>query len=343
MAPDGNGPVFRFDGADDNVGSRPRIGIAIAGCGAGGRKHLAAIHDLAELMTPVALIETDQGKAAHLGRAFGVDTLYRNIDEALEDRRIRAIVVSTPPAGHANVAERAVRAGRHVMIGTPIVLSLAQCDRVFAAAREADVVVMAGNERRFTDSMFTAREIVRGGQLGQVTNVTAFGAVQIVDRKAPWWNDPELAGRSTMLYQWVMHGIDQIQWVTASQPVRLYAEAARRTNVLAGFDELAVLARFADDAIVQFHYCATPTHGEPLTCHVTGTAGTLSLRDGQHLLRDGKPVKVVEQGVSSNEHREPFVSAARERCMVAMLEAILRSAEERRPVEMSEFGDGFGD
>ena len=129
-----NGPAGRLEFDDEPSISGVRVGLAVVGCGRGGRVNLAAVHDLAELITPVAVVDPDVERAERLRHLYGVDSHYASLDDALEDARITAVAICTPPGDHAEHASQAARAGRHVIVEKPMALSIAECDRIIKAA-----------------------------------------------------------------------------------------------------------------------------------------------------------------------------------------------------------------
>ncbi|TWU00248.1 Glucose--fructose oxidoreductase precursor [Botrimarina colliarenosi] len=64
----------------------------------------------------------------------GVAT-YESVDEMIADPSLDAIDVTLPPALHADVACRALAAGKHVFCEKPMAMRLADCDRMVRAAQ----------------------------------------------------------------------------------------------------------------------------------------------------------------------------------------------------------------
>src|SRR5262249_22783324 len=62
-----------------------------------------------------------------------------SLAELLRECRPEVVHVLVPPAYHAAVAEEALRAGTHLLLEKPLVLSSAECERLLAVAGEAGV------------------------------------------------------------------------------------------------------------------------------------------------------------------------------------------------------------
>src|SRR5689334_18156054 len=70
---------------------------------------------------------------------------YANLDDILRDPQIELIDITLPTPQHADVAVRALEAGKHVLCEKPMALALADCDRMVEAAHKADRLLMIGH------------------------------------------------------------------------------------------------------------------------------------------------------------------------------------------------------
>src|SRR5439155_13674284 len=93
---------------------------------------------------------------------------YRRL---LEDREIDAVVIATPDHWHAAMTLDALAAGKDVYIEKPLSYSLAEAIQVRNSARETGRVTQVGYQRRSIEHFYKAREIVRSGILGEITQI----------------------------------------------------------------------------------------------------------------------------------------------------------------------------
>jgi Oxidoreductase family, NAD-binding Rossmann fold len=100
--------------------------VGIVGCGAVARHHVPALK-LARGVRLVAAFDLDRGAAARTG-ARVADSLAELIDAA------DLVAVCTPPQTHADIAVEALEAGRGVLVEKPLATTLADADRIVAAA-----------------------------------------------------------------------------------------------------------------------------------------------------------------------------------------------------------------
>jgi len=110
----------------------------------------------------------------------------------------RGVVIATPPITHAELAEEAMAAGRHVLVEKPFTTTLGEAQRLADAAREAGVVALVGHEFRFAPERVTFRQAVHDGLVGMPRIASFVGHLPLVaplDMKAPpWWFDPARGG-----------------------------------------------------------------------------------------------------------------------------------------------------
>jgi predicted dehydrogenase len=141
------------------------VGVAIAGAGAWGINHVRVL--AAEPGCRLARIcDPDPGARerafAHAPRA----EIGASFDDVLADRDIAAVVIATPAASHADLACRALAAGKHVLVEKPLALTVADAERVARAARAAGRAVVVGHLMVYHPALVQLRELLRSGELG---------------------------------------------------------------------------------------------------------------------------------------------------------------------------------
>jgi predicted dehydrogenase len=97
----------------------------------------------------------------------GINT-YANLDDLLRDPEVELVDITLPTFLHADIAVRALEAGKHVFCEKPMALRLADCERMAAAAKQADRLLMIGHVLPFFPEYDWAREVIRSGDYGRV-------------------------------------------------------------------------------------------------------------------------------------------------------------------------------
>jgi len=146
--------------------------------------HAAAIdaHPRAEL---AGVWGRDPEKVAALAARHGVPA-FSDVDELLA--ACDAIAVALPPDVQAEIAVRAAGVGRHLLLDKPLALSLAEADRVVAAAQASGVASVVFFTQRFHPNVtgFLAATAAAGGW--QHARATMFAS--IFQPGNPYGNSP---------------------------------------------------------------------------------------------------------------------------------------------------------
>lgn len=93
------------------------------------------------------------------------------VDEALDD--CDAVVVTSENRAHAELCERAARAGKHILCEKPLVTSEEEGTRLIGAVEEAGVKLMTAFPCRYSPAFQRLVERVRAGDIGPVRAVCA--------------------------------------------------------------------------------------------------------------------------------------------------------------------------
>ena len=180
--------------------TRPRLGFL--GAGWIGRHRLSAIagSDAGEIAAVA-----DPAVAAD---DVGLEPLA-SLDELLE-RDLDGVVIATPSALHAEQAIACLDHGLAVFCQKPLGRTAEETRRVVEAAREADRLLGVDLSYRFVNGMPQMRELVLGGEIGDVY------AADLVFHNAygpdkPWFYDRRLSGGGCVIDLGI-HLVDLALW-----------------------------------------------------------------------------------------------------------------------------------
>jgi predicted dehydrogenase len=143
------------------VGSTLRIGIV--GVGTISQQYLAQFPQLPNLQL-VAVADLDAARAASVAAAAGVDAL--TVDDLFADPRIDAVLNLTIPAAHADIALRALAAGKHVYGEKPLALTTTDAAGVLRRAAAAGLRVGSAPDTVLGTGVQTARAALQAGRIG---------------------------------------------------------------------------------------------------------------------------------------------------------------------------------
>lgn len=152
--------------AFDLVPHPPRV--AVVGYGYAGRAFHAYLVSLAPGLRLHGIVARDPEKQASARANHPDAQIYRTFDDALADPAVDLVVLATPNDTHADLAIRALDAGKHVVTDKPMCVTLAECDRMIAAARRARRHLSIFQNRRWDGDFLTLRHLLDTGRLGDL-------------------------------------------------------------------------------------------------------------------------------------------------------------------------------
>jgi predicted dehydrogenase len=196
------------------MGNKLDLRFAIIGCGHIGKKRAAALGNVPLLYA----CDLDPARAATLSASKPGCRAISDYRDALTDKNLNAVIVSTLNAALAPVALDCARAGKHVMIEKPGGLSADQLREIQAAATKSSAKVRLGYNHRFHPALQKARALVDAGAIGPLLFLRArygHGGRKGYDRE--WRADPKLSGGGELIDQGV-HLIDLAGWFLGEFP-----------------------------------------------------------------------------------------------------------------------------
>jgi predicted dehydrogenase len=131
---------------------------AVIGVGYFGSRHADKLARLPGVKLEY-VVDTDRSRAAAVADKTGAraTTDFREVLGAVE-----VATVAVPTQAHAAVAEALLGAGIHVLIEKPLTATLAEADRVVAAAVERGMVLRVGHLERFNPALVAVRDRISG-------------------------------------------------------------------------------------------------------------------------------------------------------------------------------------
>lgn len=93
---------------------------------------------------------------------------YDTVDELIADPSIELVIINTPNYTHFEFAQKALRAGKHVLVEKPFTVTVAEAKLLFKEAKEHNLHILPYQNRRYDSDFLAAKEIVDSKKLGQL-------------------------------------------------------------------------------------------------------------------------------------------------------------------------------
>jgi predicted dehydrogenase len=157
--------------------ARRRIGVGVIGFGWLGQAHTRSLLRIPTLFEERAfdttLVACSDALPARIDQAvdsFGFRRAGADWRAVIEDPDVEVVYIAAPNMVHVQLVEAAAQAGKDVFCEKPVGGTPEQVARAAQAAREAGVISGVGYNYRWAPLVRYARELIAGGELGEITN-----------------------------------------------------------------------------------------------------------------------------------------------------------------------------
>jgi predicted dehydrogenase len=258
-----------------------QLGVAVVGSGRIGtlRAHMAARHPSVGFL---AVSDKDPERARTLAEAVGAQLASGTNLEVIAHPDVDAVIVSTSEHEHLEPVLQAIELGKPVLVEKPLALSLAEADRIVAAAESRQVDVRIGYSRRHDRRWMLAREQIRQGRLGQIVGATA----RVYNSRAQMFEILKRSPSATPITDVLTYYVDMACWfLEGNRPVEVVARGQWKIFKEMGSsaqDVTWTIITFEDGAVVNLGVCYIlpaqyPTYGQSARFEVLGTEGVILL------------------------------------------------------------------
>ena len=125
-------------------------------------------------------------RAEAFATEHGIPRWHSSYEALVGDPAVDAVYVATPHPQHTDIALAAIAAGKAVLIEKAFSATVADTERIVAAARGAGVFAMEAMWTRFNPAIAHLREVIAHGEIGEVRgcqgDLTAFREFDAEDR-----------------------------------------------------------------------------------------------------------------------------------------------------------------
>ena len=303
----------------------------------------------------VALISDDPAKLRKLSKKYGVQHtyLYEQYDECLKSGEVDAVYIALPNHLHCDFTVRAAQAGVHVLCEKPMAVTVSECEQMIAAVRENGVKLMIAYRLHFEEANLRAVKVAQSGQLGDLRIFNSSFTMQVEEGNIRL---KRALGGGT-LFDIGIYCINAARYLFQDEPLRVFA--VTESNGEKRFAEVEEMT----SAILVFPHnrlaCFTCSFGaaDVSRYEIVGTKGSLQVDMAyefssamHHTVTIGERKKLrafpkrdqfgPELLYFSDcilEGKEPEPSGQEGMADVQIIDALYRSAENRSPVNLSEF------
>jgi predicted dehydrogenase len=237
---------------------------------------------------------------------FGFSYCATNIDPLLDDPNIQAVFIGTRHRTHAELTIQTLRAGKHVFVEKPMVVTEEQLAGVIEAYEQANATqptsIMVGLNRRFAPMIVRLKQAFTSGEALQMIYRVNSGNIPT----STWLHEDDEGGG--MLIGEMCHFVDVMQYLCGQRPAEVYARALSVDSKKASdHDNLSIVIGFEGGSVGTLCYNTVGNSGFPkerLEVYGGGTVGVIDDFRLLEIMSGGKRARVKSSNQDKGQKRE---------------------------------------
>ena len=331
-------------------------GFGIIGCGMVANTHVDAISDIKEAKL-IGVFDVNK----EFGKKFAQEksvSFFETLESMLSSEEIDIVTICTPSGLHADLAVKALTAGKNVIVEKPMALNEEDCDRIIEAEKKSGKICAVVSQLRFSDVAADIRKAIEDGILGNIVEIglrMKYHRSEEYYASSSWRGTYAMDGGGALMNQGI-HGIDfLISFFGLPESVFAYCRTKRHSIEVE--DTAVAVIEFKDGPIGVIEATTSIEPGYPRTFEICGTKGTIIVEESSikrwdiegsereftagefHNFR--KPEAISHEGHKKEfedvidaikNSRKPLVSSLEGKKSVELIKAIYKSSETGKKV-----------
>lgn len=151
-----------------------------------------------------------------------------NIDEVIENKKIKAVAISTPAKTHYEIAKKALLADKDVFIEKPLAMTVKEGEELIKIAAEKGKIIMVGHILNYHPAVVKMKEIIKKGEIGKIQYIYS-------NRM----NIGKIRTEEDVILSLAPHDISIINSIVGSEPIEVKAEGG--SYLTEGISDIATI------------------------------------------------------------------------------------------------------
>jgi myo-inositol 2-dehydrogenase / D-chiro-inositol 1-dehydrogenase len=244
--------------------------IVVLGVGRIGRMHAELVARQVPGATLAMVQDINADAAAAVGEQFDVPHTT-DLDKLLASADVDAVAICSSTDTHVPFMIAAAQAGKAIFCEKPISLDLGKVDQALAVIQSSGVPFQVGFNRRFDAAHASVRAAVIDGSVGDLH------IVRITSRDPAPPPIPYIEVSGGIFLDMMIHDFDMARFVTGSEVVDVYAQAAVRVDPAIGkagdVDTAVVVLRHENECITTIDNSRQAVYGYDQRVEAFGSGG----------------------------------------------------------------------
>ena len=351
--------------------------IGIIGCGNRSKAIIGALNNVPELEIAALcdIVPHKMEQRAKLIKSSVKPKFVKNLEELLQ-MDLEAIFVITPNYTHKDIVISCLEAGKHVWCEKPMALTVEECNEMIGAVERTGKMLQIGTQRRHSPEYKQLIDVVRNKPVGKILLSSLIDyrgdwrvpAADEYPEGTPYWRLIQ-AQSGGIAYEMGAHIIDVNNWVFDSEPISVCSLQGVNNFSLRkrdSSDYAGILVEYANGAVMNYGGCCYD-YGSKKYDTFFGVNATIQMGGGQITVNYGSPagfpkranipadevIKTTSKDPAEGDgvtiqlrhyakvldgKERPFPDGYQARSSVQIMEGSVRSALERRVIDVKELG-----
>lgn len=245
--------------------------IALFGVGRIGRIHAHSVSLLANAELSY-VYDVDEKSACEVAEKYGAKTVS-DVDSALSDKNIDAVIIATPTKTHVDLIIQSAKAGKAIFCEKPIDLDIERVEECILEIASYNPQIQMGFNRRYDPNHKALRDAVTEGELGQLEAI-------IISSRDP--SPPPAAYLETcggLFRDMMVHDFDLARFILNEEIVEINASGSVLMDNAVGFagdvDSAMVIMKTASGKLCHINCSRRATYGYDQRVEAFGEQGML--------------------------------------------------------------------
>lgn len=188
------------------------LNFTVYGCGMISDVHANATKSLDGAML-YGCADINKAKADAFAEKYGISA-YDSLEDMLSDKQVDVVCICTPNGTHAELAIKALKAGKNVILEKPMAINTKQCDEIIAEAEKSPGKIMIISQMRTAPDIIRAKELVQSGAIGKLVLCDLYMKFyrEPAYYKNSWHGTLAMDGGGALINQGI-HGVDILRYI----------------------------------------------------------------------------------------------------------------------------------
>lgn len=281
------------------------IRVAIIGCGDISTVHFDAVKAIAGAEL-VAVCDTDPARLAAAAATHGVPG-YTDAATLLDEVIVDVVHVTTPHNQHAEPAIAALERGINVITEKPLASTLADGERLAAAAAASTARIAVCFQNRYNQAVAAMAGRLASGEFGAVTGgsgTVMWSRTEDYYRSRPWRGSWDGGGGGLLMNQ-AIHTLDLLQWMMGPvTAVSGHAATHALAHAVKVEDTAEIVLTHRGGTRSVFYATLANSVNAPITVDIVAEKATLHLRGELTITHGDGRVEVVAERPAATGGRD---------------------------------------